>query len=358
MEVGLLTETMNAFVDAFSGGFDRLRGAMNSLLYLLISIDIAWFGVKFMLGMESVPTGLNKVMTIGMWSFIALHFDEHALALVDSLVQAGLIAAGAEGSSARTLLNPSAILDAGLKAAEPLSRNVLLYPLFAIAWGLMMLAYVALAINAFMVMIEYYLAIAVVGILLPFGVLSPTRWIAMKPMSYFLSCGLKMMVLAFLVAIGRTMMAKVQINSVEPTLRQLVVAITCTGMISLLCWRAPKLVADGFMTGNVSLDGSAGPRHAVAVGSNAARIATTAAGVIGGVSSALGGMARATMSTGSIGYTNHGSRPASQSQGPAPSAAPAGAAAFMASATGRSSNASKPPRLIPPPDSSDTSKKE
>ncbi len=54
MEVGLLTEIMNAFVDAFSGGFDRIRGAVSGLLHVLIGIEVAWFGVMFLLGMESV----------------------------------------------------------------------------------------------------------------------------------------------------------------------------------------------------------------------------------------------------------------------------------------------------------------
>jgi len=79
-----------------------------------------------------------------------------------------------------------------------------------------MLANAALAINAFMVMIEFCLAIALVGTLMPFGVLAPTRWIALKPMAYFLSCGLEM-VIAFLVSLSRTVLTTIHFSSDEPT---------------------------------------------------------------------------------------------------------------------------------------------
>lgn len=380
MEVGLLTEIMNAFVDAFSGGFDRIRPAVSGLLHVLIGIEVAWFAVLFMLGMESVSWGLKKIMAIGMWTFVALRFDQHALALVDSLVRAGMLAAGAGGQSARTLLNPSAILEAGFTATQPIGQQVLKatsflsfsgsFTLLLLTWLLMMLAYVALAINAFMVMIEYYLAIAVVGILVPFGVLAPTRWIAMKPMGYFLSCGLKMMVISFLVAISRTVLTKIHFSSDEPTAREMWIAVCCSGMIGLLCWKAPDRLAQGFMVGAASFGGGDVARHPQAVAPGTARVAGTAM-------SALGGIAGATVAAGKAlvaGYqevrVQSGARTGAGSQGaaagtarPDPLTGPLGGGAalartFTASASGRTGAASKPPVLVPPSDTQDISKKE
>jgi type IV secretion system protein TrbL len=344
VEVGLVTEIMNVFVEAFSGGFDRIRGAVSSLLYLLIAIEVGWFGILFLLGTESVSGGLKKLLTIGMWSFVALHFDEHALALVDSLVQAGLMAANSGGQSARSLLNPSAIMDAGFTAVHPLGQQLLngsllsftgTYPMYLLTFVLMMIAYTALAINAFMVLIEYYLAIAVVGILVPFGVIAPTRWIAMKPMSYFLSCGLKMMVIAFLVAVSRTVLARIHFASDEPTLREMWIAVCCTSMIGLLCWKAPDRLAQGFMVGSASFGGADAVRHTQ---STAAVVAAPAAMALGGVRNAV---AKA------VYQKLHG--PPSGASGGGSGSRSSNAAALSLSASRSPSAAAQPPVLVPPP---------
>jgi type IV secretion system protein TrbL len=365
VEVGLLTEIMNVFVDAFSGGFDRIRPAISGLLHVLISIEVVWFGVQVLLGVECLSSGIRKVMTIGLWTFVALQFDQHAFALVDSLVQAGMMAAGSEGQSARTLLNPSAILNDGFTAAEPLAVRVLkgtnmftflgTYPMFVLTWLLMMLSYGALALSAFMVMIEYYLAIAVVGILLPFGVLGPTRWIATKPASYFLSCGLKMMTIAFLVAISKTVLTRIQFSGEEPTLREMGIAVCCAAMVSMLCWKAPDRLAQGFMHGASSFGGSDVVRPAQAVTSATVRTAATAFGGVGGAMAGAATAAGTAKSKGQslftgfkmlqgLGGQGSAGRHGSSSAGGGPSSGLVASASFRPSAT-------PPPVLSPPSDS-------
>lgn len=348
MEVGLLTEIMNVFVDAFSGGFDRIRPAISGLLNVLIGIEFAWFGVQVLLGVECLSSGLKKIMSIGLWMFVALQFDQHALALVDSLVQSGMMAAGTEGQSARSLLNPSVILNDGFLAAEPLAKLVLkgtnmltflgTYPMFVLTWLLMMLSYAALAISAFMVVIEYYLAIAVVGIMIPFGVLGPTRWIAMKPMSYFVSSGLKMMVIAFLVAVSKTALTKIRFSGAEPTLREMGIAVCCSAMIAWLCWKAPDRVAQGFMMGAASFSGSdvtravAGAASTVLTGGGAVARAATAGSKM--VQNVRNSVISAPGTNGAQG--TGGSRGGSGSSG------------LVASASGRGGTSAQAPVLIAP----------
>ena len=74
MEVGLLTEIMNVFVDAFSGGFERIRPAIGSLLRILIGIEFTWFALLLLFGIECFSNGLKKAMTIGIWAYVSLHF--------------------------------------------------------------------------------------------------------------------------------------------------------------------------------------------------------------------------------------------------------------------------------------------
>ena len=368
MEVGLLTEIMNAFVEAFSGGFDRIRPAISGLLHILIGIDVAWFAVQVTLGVECLSSGLRKMMSIGLWTFIALQFDQHAFALIDSLVQAGMMVGNSGGQSARSVLNPSAILDAGFSAAEPIAKQVLkssllsfvgTFPMFVLTWLMMMLAYGALAISAFMVMIEFYLAIAVVGILLPFGVLPQTRWIAMKPMSYFLSCGLKMMLIAFLVAISKTVLTKIHFSSDEPTLREMWIAVCCTGMISLLCWKAPDRLANGFMSGGSSFGGSDVVRQAQSVTAAAVRTVGALGSVGGAAIATVAGAAvagSAVKSKGQSLYTGFKmlqglAGPGSPGRGGSSASSSGTASAGLAASASARASATPPPMLNPPSDS-------
>jgi len=261
-------------------------------------------------------------------------------------------------------------LDAGFTATQPLAEQVLkstsflnfsgTFTMLILTWLLMMMAYAALAINAFMVMIEFYLAIAVVGIMMPFGVLAPTRWIAMKPLGYFLSCGLKMMVIAFLVAISRTVLTKIHFSSDEPTIREMWIAVCCSGMIGLLCWKAPDRLAQGFMVGAASFGGGDVARQTQAVSAGAARVAGTAASAVTSVAGATLAAGKALVG-GYRGLGDHGpgARGGARSAGAAAGAGGSSwGTAFTASAAGRTGAAARPPVLVPPSDASDPSKKE
>lgn len=271
MNVGILSETLNIFVAAFSGGFDRLRPAINGLLHILLSLDVLFFGLMVLFDIEPVKGGLRKLFVWSVWAYAISNFDNMATALVDSLVQAGFTAAGQGGASPRQLLNPSLIMDGAFKATQPIADQVLkvkwysidgTYMLFGFTLFSMFFAYFLLALNAFIAIIEYYMALSIAGILLPFGVLGPTKWIAMKPLSYFLACGLKLMVVAFLAAISRDILGRVQFSGDEPTFREMTTAVCVSGTLGMLSWLAPQRLAAGIMAGAASFGAGDIARHA------------------------------------------------------------------------------------------------
>jgi type IV secretion system protein TrbL len=239
---------------------------MGALFSVLASIDVVCFGLLVLFDIEPpVKGGLRKLLGLSAWAFVVQHFGTLATALVDSLAQAGLVAAGQPGASARALLNPSAILDMGFKATEPLTRafasaslltEVRSIGIVALTYLLIMAAYIVLALNVLITIVEYYIALAITGVLVPFGVFGPTRWIAMKPLSYFLSCGLKLMVLSFLMVISRDVLARVYFASDEPTLREMWIGSCCALGIAMLAWFAPQRLAAGIMAGSASLGAS------------------------------------------------------------------------------------------------------
>jgi len=280
MEVGILTELLNLFIGAFSGGADRLRPAIGGLLRTLITLDVLFFALMVLFDIEPVKGGLRKLLTLSLWSYVIQDFDSHANNIVNSLVQAGLTAAGQGGMSPQTLLNPSAIMDGAFAATQPVADHVLNVGLlsvfngtmmmFGITYILMMIAYFMLALSAFIVVIEYYMALAMTGILMPFGVIGPTRWLAMKPVSYFVACGLKMMVISFIIAVSRDVLGGIRFESAEPSLREMWIAVCAAGTISMLAWVAPQRMAAGFMAGSASLGADSAVSHAAGVASGAA----------------------------------------------------------------------------------------
>lgn len=282
-----MTEILNAFIGAFSGGFDRIRPAVGGLLHVLIGLDLAVYAVMVLFDIESIRSGLRKLLVLSLWTYVIQDFDRHATSVVNSLVRAGLMAAGKGGADPHVLLDPSRILDGAFEATQPLANNLLNagvldlmdYFSFGVSYIFVMLAFGALALNTFLVVIEYYLALAVAGILMPFGVLQPTRWLAMKPVSFLVSSGLKLMIVSFIMAISGDVLGRITFASEEPSLREIWTMMFACGTLAMVAWIAPQRLAAGFMAGAASLGGS----DAVAFGTGvaSASVSPVAAAVVG-----------------------------------------------------------------------------
>lgn len=271
-EIGLLTETLNAFIEAFEGGFDNLRPYIGSLLRVLVTLDVLFFALMVLFDIESIKNGLKKLLVISLWMYVVQDFDRHATSVVTSLVRAGFIAAGRGFADPRAILNPSRIIDRAFQVTGLLQTNMPDTAWYEIGDIFMrglanifiFAAFFALALNAFMAILEHYLAMAVAGILLPFGVLGPTRWLAMKPISYVVSSGLKLMVLAFIMTIIQDVVLNIRFaGNDEPTDHELWTMVFVCGTLALIAWIAPQRVAAGFMAGSASLGGSDLARGAV-----------------------------------------------------------------------------------------------
>lgn len=298
MEIGILTEILNLFIGAFSGGADRLRPAIGGLLRMFVTLDVLFFALMVLFDIEPVKGGLRKLLTLSLWTYVIQDFDSHANNIVNSLVRAGLTAAGQGGMSPQTLLNPSAIMDGAFVATQPIADHMLevsllsingTYILFGFTYIFMMIAYFILALSALIVVIEYYMALAITGILMPFGVLAPTRWLAMKPVSYFVSCGLKMMVISFIMAVSRDVLGGIRFASEEPSLREMWIAVCAAGTISMLAWVAPQRMAAGFMAGSAALGADNAVSHAAGVAGGAAWVtAPLRSGAVGRAAGAVG----------------------------------------------------------------------
>ena len=250
MQFNSLTLTLQNFIAAFSGGYSRLQGAANGLLAILVGIEVVLLGLWTALGGgENVVGIFKKVLHIGGWVWLVRGYPTLCKAFLESLVQAGLTAGG--GSDVSLLMDPSRLAGYGLDATEPLTRKLAdlgmtdLADLFVFefAYLAILACFLLMAIHVFLAVLEYYLFAALVGIFLPFGLLAPTKFLAEKAVGAVVSASVKLMVLAFLLAVVDPVLAHIHFAGPEITFNELWSVFLTVCALMLLCWKAPSLAA-------------------------------------------------------------------------------------------------------------------
>ena len=317
MEFNSLTTTLTHFISVFQGGYGRLQPAINGLLASLAAIEIVLLGFWWALGGgEQLTNVIKKILFLGFWLWFTTSFQANSKAFVDSLIRAGLTAGGNPGGEG-LLLDPSKIAGYGLQATEALTKaldnigfDVVDALIFGLSYIAIMVSFLVMAIQVFLAVLEYYLLTAVVGILIPFGILPQTKFLAEKAIGAIVSAGIKLMVLSFIMAVTEPVLSTIRFSGTEIKLNELwSVLLTCGG-IAFLTWNAPSMAA-GLLAGSPSL-GAAGVAQnmsaglmmaaggaGMAIGATraAANVATGAAGVGAHALGALRGGAAATAST-------------------------------------------------------------
>ena len=283
MEFNTLTTTLTNFVGVFQGGYARLQPIVNSLLGLMAGIDIVLIGFWWALGGgERLTEVIKKVLFLGFWLWFTMSFQANAKAFVDSLINAGLTAGGQAGGY-NLLLDPSRIAGYGLTATEQLAKaldDISITDLgdmfiFGISYLLIMAAFLVMAIQAFLAVLEYYLITAVAGVLVPWALLPQTKFLAEKAIGAVVAAGIKLMVLAFIIAVTNPVLASIHFSGPEIKLNELWSVLLTTGAIAFLSWHAPSLAAS-LLAGSPSLS-------AAGVAQNLTSSAMMAAGVAGGM---------------------------------------------------------------------------
>ena len=335
MQFSALTLALQNFIGIFSGGFGRLTSAINTLLAILIGIDLVLMGFWWALGGgEQLATVFKKVLYIGFWIWMVQSFPGLAKSFVDSLVTAG-VTAGGGGVTVAQILDPSALAASGLDATEPLAARLGDMGTFDMADMLVlglgyiaiMACYIIMAINLFLAVLEYYLFAGIIGILLPFGLLPSTKFLAEKAVGAVVAAGIKLMVLAFITSAVLPVIAASRFSGPEFGFNELWAMLLTVGGCTVLCWKAPAMasalmagapslgitdVAATAMTGvaaGVAVAGfaSGNPAIGISAATRAAAGATSGAPTMGAASAGLGAAAGSGASAAGPAVANAGS---------------------------------------------------
>ena len=376
MQFNSLTLTLQNFIAALSGGYARLQGSADSLLGILVGIEVVLLGLWTALGGgENVVGIFKKILHIGAWVWLVQSYPSLCKAFMESLVQAGLTAGG--GGDVSLLMDPSRLAGYGLDATEPLTQKLADLGMtdlsdllvFGFAYLAIMACFLIMAIHVFMAVLEYYLFAALVGIFLPFGLLAPTKFLAEKAVGAVVSASVKLMVLAFLLSIVDPVLSQIHFNGPEITFNELWSVFLTVCALMLLCWKAPSLaaallggsphlgagdvlqavstpIAAGMAVGALAARARAGAAAGAGAAGGAARSPSSASGI--GAASATPGAQGGSGSSASSGGENTPSGPVGNDGGAAPRAPSGGAggqqpgasASLVQSAMGKTASAS------------------
>jgi type IV secretion system protein TrbL len=351
----------------------KLLGAAQRLFILLASIEVVWSFT--LLALEKADFQLltaaiiRKIMWIGIFYALLLYGvtpdgGGWIPAILNSFQLLG------QNASSVGPLGPSAIVGFGVNTSVDLlsaasdagfltDMGTALTLVFCAV--VIFIAYLAVAIQFVVALVESYLAVGGGVILLGFG---GSRWTAPyveRYVAYSVSVGLKILILYLLVGAGMTLSqgwAQVALgigNSAEPARTGFDLAAAAV-MFLAVCWMSPKL-ASAILGGATTLTGGDLAAVGVGLGAGAAAVAMTGAalahsstGALSKVRSASGeastpGSGRGPTGGGAFGGLPSPSSPSpSGSGGSGPGAFPSGSSQPPPPQRGSAASASQQPR--------------
>jgi len=116
--------------------------------------------------------------------------------------------------------------------------------------------------------LEFNLLAAVVGIFLPFGFFEPTKFLAEKAIVAIVSSGVKLMVLAFIMAVIEPTLSTLSFSG-NLNFTEIWSALLTVGAVAFLAWNAPGIAA-GLLAGSPSLSAGTAMQNAVVGGTGVA----------------------------------------------------------------------------------------
>jgi type IV secretion system protein TrbL len=262
-DVGVLTELLTTFLGISASGYGRILPAVNWLLAIFVSIELTFLGFMVAAGRANLPLELFfKTLKIGFFIWLVTQFPTLHQAFMQSMIQMGLLAGG--GTLATSLMfDPSGIALQGLSATksifnwfESLSGFTVVKALPAvIITGLCALVIIfcffVIAIQVFVTLLEFYIVSLLALVLIPWGMFKQTAFMAEKSIGVIISFSVKLMVLAFIVAIIDPIISTLALPP-DPSYRQVFGLTLGTMALAFLAIQAPS-VASGLMMGSPSL---------------------------------------------------------------------------------------------------------
>ncbi|WP_303831564.1 P-type conjugative transfer protein TrbL [Asticcacaulis taihuensis] len=341
---GVIDHFLEVFTRYIDSGFGLLHGDVAFVATTLIVIDVTLAALFWTFDgagdSDIIARLIKKTLFVGAFAYLIGNWNSLAAIVFKSFAGLGLKASGT-GFTVTDLMRPGKLAQTGLDAGAPLLQaasdqmsltdimhNLLQIACLGLAWLLVVLAFFILAIQMFVVLIEFKLTTLAGFVLIPFGLFGKSAFMAEKVLGNVVSSGIKVLVLAVITGIGSTLFASFvqdfggSAPTIEDAMSVVLAALTLLGLgifgpavANGLVSGGPQLgagsaVGAGLAAGGAMAAGALGmgmaARGASALATGSMSAARTGAAMAGGASTAysLGAMGKSGASAVSGGLTN------------------------------------------------------
>jgi type IV secretion system protein TrbL len=338
-------DLMTVFSNTVTAGFANLVGPVNGIFGLMIALVVAMTGIQWAVSSnrDALAGAFSKILLIGAFAYIINDWQGLSETIFAGFLELGLTAGGGTISSA-DFLNPGAVIETGWQIVKALGDaptttedplDVIGNLIDAIIIGISMLgimvAFAILALQIIVTLLEFKIVTLGGFILLPFGILSKTAFMAERPLGYVVASGLKVLALAIVISGAQAVFAQLT-PSGEPDIYEAMTILTAAIILAMLSLFAPNLAA-ALVSGGPALGAGALAVGGLAVG-GAAGVA--AAGIAGAGAAAAGTASKIASSSKGAAGASTGKPPSGPSSrgssGSSPSPSGSGTSATAASA--------------------------
>jgi type IV secretion system protein TrbL len=305
---GIIDHFLEVFTRYIDSGFGLLHGEVAFIASTLIVIDVTLAFLFWTLdgGDDMIARLIKKTMFVGAFAYLISNWNSLAAIVFNSFAGLGLKAAGGSFALA-DLMRPGKLAQTGLDAGQPLLQaasdlmgvtsffeNFLQITCLMLAWLLVVLAFFILAVQMFIVLVEFKLTTLAGFVLIPFGLFGKSAFMAERVLGNVVSSGIKVLVLAVIVGIGSTLFSTLvqDFSGSTPTIQDAMCIVLASLTLLGLGIFGPG-IANGLVSGGPQLGAGAAVGAGLAAGGTMLAAASGVGLALRGAAAVAGGTAAA-----------------------------------------------------------------
>jgi type IV secretion system protein TrbL len=295
-----LDEFITRFTTQIDSGFGVISGDVQTILGTLVVISIVLTALMWAIDETQNVVGplIRKVLLVGFFAWLVGSWHSLSVTVVTGFGQLGLRAGG--GASIGDFMSaPTRSVEAGFKLFLELIRyigqlasenaglgalqHIDMILVAAVAAIGILLAFIILAIEIAITIIEFHLVTLIAFVTVPFGVLTQTSFLAERAIGYVVSVGLKFMALGVILGIGLNIFNTYTLSP-EPTVPEECGLLLASIFLMMLALKIPA-IAGALISGGPQLNSGGALMGAAGVAAGAAGVALAgraAAGAVAG----------------------------------------------------------------------------
>jgi type IV secretion system protein TrbL len=257
MGAGFFDVIVGAFVAALQQGFVTL--SIYSLPILAFCALVAFCSSMWPVvlgGGDGLAPFLLIVVRIGVFYFFTVSLGVLSIAALNTFLQWGAAPGG--GFPAAAFLSPSAIVDVGFRAAFPVQdmlqkfdgwtaiKNFPIVVPYMLAYWLIILAFVLVALHMIITIIEFYFAVMCAAVLFPWGALSHTAFLCEFVVSWVTAGLIRVLLTVGIMAISIPLFEGLRYTVTpggDPTIYSALIYAATAGVFAILAWVLPNRAA-------------------------------------------------------------------------------------------------------------------